>query len=65
MIPSAQTNCTKTTHKIRKEVKGVEGPVVGEEALQDLGADAESQCADEEGQVQGAAARGVEDPVEI
>jgi hypothetical protein len=49
MIPSAQTNRTKATHKIRKEIERVEGPVVGKEALQDLGANAEGQCADEQG----------------
>lgn len=49
MIPSTQSHRTKTTHQIRKEIERVERPVVREEALQDLGADAEPQCADEEG----------------
>ena len=46
VIPTIQTNRGKTPDEIGHEVEGIEGTVVGEEALQYLGADAESERAD-------------------
>jgi hypothetical protein len=64
MVPATQADGTETADDIREEVEEVEGAVVGEEALDDLRADAEDEGADDEAQVQRAPARGVVDPVE-
>lgn len=64
MVPATQADGTETADDIREEVEEVEGAVVGEEALDDLRADAEDEGADDEAQVQREPARGVVDPVE-
>jgi hypothetical protein len=63
MVPSAQADGAEAADDIGEEVEEVEGAVVREEALDDLGADAEDEGADDEAQVQRAPARGIGDPV--
>ncbi|KAK3088966.1 hypothetical protein LTR53_019845, partial [Teratosphaeriaceae sp. CCFEE 6253] len=48
----------------RREWGGADGAAIGEQRLQDLGADAEGAGAADEGQVHDAAAGGLEDPIE-
>lgn len=64
MVPSAQADGAEAADDIGEEVEEVEGAAVREEALDDLGADAEDEGADDEAQVQRTPARGVGDPVE-
>lgn len=64
VVPGAQADGGEGPHDVGDDVVEVEDAFVGDEALQDLGSDAEYEGADEEGDVEGAAAGGVEDPVE-
>lgn len=64
MVPRAQADAGERADDVGDDVVEVELAAVGEEALEELGADAEDEGADGEGEVEGAAAVGVEDPVE-
>lgn len=64
MIPRTQPHGRQTPEDIGEDVVGVEVATVWEEGLQEFGSDAEEGGADGESEVEGAAARGVEDPVE-
>ena len=64
MVPAAEADSAETANDVGEEVERVEVAAVGENALDDFGADAEDQGADKKGQVEVAAAGGVEDPVE-
>jgi len=48
MIPAAEANAAQTADDIGDNVKGVEQAVVGEQRLQNLGPDAEQECAYQE-----------------
>lgn len=64
MVPAAQADGAEAADEVGEDVEGVEGAVVGEDSLDELGADAEAEGADDEGQLQAAPAGGVWDPVE-
>lgn len=64
MVQRAQAQRGERPREVGDDVEEVEVAAVGQEALQELGADAEGERADDEGEVEGAAAVGVEDPVE-
>lgn len=64
MVPAAQADCAEAADEVGEDVEGVEWAVVGENGLDDLGADAEGEGADEQGQLQRTAAGGIRDPVE-
>lgn len=64
MIPRADPHGDQAPEDIGEDVVRVEVAAVREEGLQEFAADAEEGGADGEGEVEGAAARGVEDPVE-
>lgn len=64
MVPCAQPHCGEGTQDIGEDVVGVEVAAVREEGLEEFGPYAEETGADGEGEVDGAAAGGVEDPVE-
>lgn len=64
MVPAAQADGAEAADEVGEDVEGVEWAVVGEDGLDELGADAEAEGADEEGQLQAAASGGVWDPVE-
>lgn len=51
MIPRAQGKGRKTAHKVGDDVVKIEISTVGQEALQEFGADAAGQCADREGHI--------------
>jgi len=64
VVPRAQAQRRQRARQVGHDIVEVEGPAIGEQALQDLGANAEHERADDEREVEGAAPRGVEDPVE-
>lgn len=64
MVPVAEREPREAANDIGDDVVEVEDAAVGQEALEELGADAEESGADDEGQVQGAPAVRVDDPVE-
>ena len=64
MIPTAEEQGEGGAYDVGEDVEGVEFAAIGEEGLQDLGADAETCCDGEEGDVDAASARGLEYPVE-
>lgn len=64
VVPAAQAQGAEGADDVGDDVVEVEDAAVGQEALQELGADAEAEGAHDEGEVQGAAAVGVDDPVE-
>lgn len=64
VVPGAEGDSHTAADHVGGDVVKVELAVVGEDALDELGADAEDEGADDEGQVEGSAAIGVDDPVE-
>lgn len=65
MVPAAEPDRAQAADHVGQDVEGVERAAVGEEGLHDLGPQAQDERADQQGQLQGAAARGgVGDPVE-
>lgn len=64
MVPGAEGESEAGADDVGEDVEGVEVAVVGQERLQDLGADGQEAGYEEEGQVDEAAAGGLEDPVE-
>lgn len=64
MIPRTQGQTRETPHYVCDDVEEVKVAPIGEQALQELGADAEDEGADGEGEVEGAAAVGVDYPIE-
>ena len=64
MIPRTHPHGQQTPEDIGQDVERVEVAAVREEGLQEFAADAEEGGADGESEVERAAARGVEDPVE-
>lgn len=63
MVPGAEADAGEGADDVGDDVPDVEGAAVGEDGLEDFGADAEAGGADEKGEVEGAAAGGVDDPV--
>lgn len=49
MVPAAKADGAETADDVGEKVEGIEGPAVGEETLDDFGADAEDESADDEG----------------
>lgn len=64
MVPAAQAQAGEAADNVGDDVVEVKVPAVGQEALQELGPDAEAEGARDEGEVEGAPAVGVDDPVE-
>ena len=64
MVPATQRERRQRPHYIRHDIVDVECAAVGNDMLQDLGSDAQESGADEEGEVEIPAPRGVENPVE-
>lgn len=64
VVPRAQTQPEQAAHDVRDDVVEVKVPVVGQDALQKLGADAEDQRAYHERHVNCSPAIRVDDPVE-
>lgn len=64
MVERAQAQGAERADEVGDDVVKVKVAAVGQEALQELGADAQAQRADDEREVQRAPAVGVEDPVE-
>lgn len=64
MIPRAHAQSRQAADNVGHDIVDVEVSIVGKEALRKLGADAEEEGADEEGQVESPPAVGVDDPVE-
>ncbi len=64
MIPAADCEGGEGADDVGEDVEGVEGALVGEEALDHFGADTERERYGDEGEVEGAAARAVNYPVE-
>lgn len=64
MIPAAEANGAQAAHHIGDDVERVEGPVVREETLHDLGADAQKERADQQSELQGSSTGRIGDPVE-
>lgn len=49
MVPAAEADGTDAADDVGEEIERVEGAAVGEEALDDLRADAQDERADDEG----------------
>ncbi len=64
MIQTAQRQCTRGTSNIGHNIVEIKDPAIGEETLEEFGADSKDTGADEEGKVEGPSPRGIEDPVE-
>lgn len=64
MVPAAQADGTETPDDICEKVEQVEGAIIGEKALDDLGSDTEDERADDQAQVQRSSARSICNPVE-
>jgi uncharacterized protein YvpB len=64
VVPAAQTNSAETSDHIGNDIKWVEGTIIGEETLDNFRTNTEAKSTDQESQVQGTSASGVEDPVE-
>ncbi|KAK0721478.1 hypothetical protein B0T21DRAFT_351428 [Apiosordaria backusii] len=64
MIPRTNSYRSERADKVGDDIVDIKLPTVGEETLEDLGADAEADGADAEGEVEGASAGGVDYPVE-
>lgn len=64
MVEGAEAEGGERADNVGDDVVEVKVAAIGQEALQELGADAEGERADDEGEVQRAPAVGVEDPVE-
>lgn len=64
MVPAAQADGAQAADEVGDEVEGVEGAVVGKEALNDLGADAEDESTDDQRELETAAAGCIRGPVE-
>lgn len=64
VVPVAEGEPGKTAHDVGDDVVEVEDAAVGQEALEELGANAEDGGADDQGKVRGAPAIRVDDPVE-
>lgn len=64
MVPRTQPHRQQTPHDIREDVIRIEVPPIREQGLQELAADSQEGGADGQGEIECAAARGVEDPVE-
>lgn len=64
MVPAANGQCSQAADNISDDVIKVKVAAVGQETLQEFGADAQAKSADDEGKVKGASAIGVGDPIE-
>lgn len=64
MVPAAGCESDGRAYDVGEDVEGVEVAAIGEECLNYFRADREARGADYEGEVDAAAARGFEDPVE-
>lgn len=64
MVPPAQSDGTQAADDVGNEVEQVKLPVIGKDTLDELGTNAESECADPNGEVYCTASRGLEHPVE-
>lgn len=64
MVPCAQRHAEQRAEHVGDDVEQVEFAAVGQQALEDFGAEAEAEGADEEGQVESASSRRVDHPVE-
>lgn len=64
VVPAAEADGADAADDVGQEVEGIEGAAIGQQTLDDLGTNAQDERADDEGQVQGATAGGVGDPVE-
>lgn len=64
VVPAADAQRGQAADDVGDDVVEVEVAAVGQEALQELRADAKAECAHDEGEVQGAPAVGIGDPVE-
>ena len=65
MIPTTYEERDCGAYDVGEDVEGVEvAAIFGDQGLDDFGADGEAGCAGEEGDVDAAASRGFEDPVE-